>query len=114
MTDDVTILREAAQKLRAHGTRAWPGRWEWAWCDVDQEWQVVVDHEDGLMHVANAENEETAAWIALVSPALAEPLARWLDEEAHAIESFIDGRSDVVSPSPAALAVARVITRETT
>lgn len=84
-------LRQAAEKLRATGSQAMAGPWE----SLDNgdrlvAWRNVpgTDFDDDFEYVLDEPLEkETAEWIALVSPALAEPLAAWLEEAARQYEA---------------------------
>lgn len=88
------LLRKAAAKLRDAAEHATDGPWyvvgpPWN----DQTPYVVAGHPDPDVGIFLADPEHPtmsrrgtegadAAWIALASPALAEPLAGWLEEEA--------------------------------
>lgn len=72
------LLRRAAAMLRETAAPATPGPW------------VSLDKGDRIIHSAEPfdyeyvvdepmSNEHNAAWIALMHPGLAEPLAAWLD-----------------------------------
>lgn len=95
-------LRAAATKLRdkskplleADGDKTWPGEWA--------NFFTLHGADLGLIR----EDEE---WIALMSPALGEPLAAWLESRAKDTESLTDPRNQKIVAGPYALAVARVI-----
>ncbi|WP_030506421.1 hypothetical protein [Microbispora rosea] len=88
----VEELRAAANKLRETAKNATPGRWtsehqSWAGDNAVLSYAtnghaVAVCGEEiaGADHPASAD----AAWIALMHPGLAEPLAAWLEESANA------------------------------
>lgn len=90
VTDQPAELRKAAQTLRETATKAMPGPWESleggdrlvAWKvgsdGFDDDFDYVVD--EPVDHSGNAE------WIALTNPLLAEPLAQWLETEAHMVD----------------------------
>jgi hypothetical protein len=137
VTDTQTIastpaeeLRAAATKLRETAANATPGPWENAENDLwigGPVWGYQVTKDGTFIG-------EDSAWIALMHPGLAEPLAEWLDSEAnrrhtataHHHRGILGGYSghcscgdSVIQPDPEipaqcgrlrkALAVARVI-----
>jgi hypothetical protein len=66
-------LREAAARCREAGAAASPPPWRRDGMTIATGWDTA----------ALAYNGVDAAWIALASPALAEPLAAWLEQAAH-------------------------------
>lgn len=107
-------LREAATRLRKIGSKVMPGPWE-SLNDGDRlvAWRNVpgTDFDDDMEYVFDEPLEkETAEWVALVNPDLAEPLAAWLEEAADTVDEL--GVHPVLGPGErtrAALAVARVL-----
>ena len=99
----VETLRAAAALLREIGAEAMDGPWETG--------------GDGLVWarrmgdpVSGSTEPEDAAWIALVHPGLAEPLADWLDDVALMIAALKNVPSSVVEEAVVKpLAVARVL-----
>jgi hypothetical protein len=87
-------LREAAAKLREKASAAPAGPWNvdgpWWWDREPATCSTVLTTEpdrDAVAVIAPEYNrhpkaENAAPWIALVSPALAEPLASWLESAA--------------------------------
>ena len=91
-------LRAAAAKLRKLEMSTTPGRWVSGDLEEQADYgkQIAVSSDDGAL-VAEinlragdaawrymcTEAEADAAWIALASPALAEPLASWLEDFAR-------------------------------
>ena len=87
-----TVLRQAAARLRETGAACEPsvislrgvpwhveaGQWGRRPA-VLQGGQYTADHAQPVRYVADAETSELAAWIALMHPGLAEPLAAWLE-----------------------------------
>jgi hypothetical protein len=83
-------LRAAATKLRETAEKATPGPWGApehdssvvAWRvgpgGFDDDFDYVIDQ--------TLDRAEDADWIALAHPGLAEPLAEWLEMEAHMAE----------------------------
>ena len=108
------VLREAAARLRKIGSKVMPGPWE-SLNDGDRlvAWRNVpgTDFDDDMEYVFDEPLEkETAEWVALVNPDLAEPLAAWLEEAADTVDEL--GVHPVLGPGErtrAALAVARVL-----
>lgn len=106
------LLRRAAAKVRESATSATPGPWQWkTWrCPAEeggphhvncpgidelthefepgpQGWPV---HPANVVKVSHSDwpaSSADRAWIALMSPALAEPLAAWLEAEASCVET---------------------------
>lgn len=106
-TEPVALLREAARLVREHATTATPGPWTTQAFRVGG--YVVIEGVDqervaDTMHGDCQVND--ARWIALMSPAIAEPLAAWLDEAASQVEYLPPRRH-----SAQALAVARAIVK---
>lgn len=117
-------LRAAATKLRETAIGTTPAPWE----DHSAEgtaWPILIaggsipgdptGYRDLVIKVHESITDEVmtyadAAWIALASPALAEPLAVWLEKVAtdHEISTKA-GVGVVISPNNPALAVARAI-----
>lgn len=100
-------LRAAAARIRALAAKATEGPWRWNGTDVD-----VVPTTKGAYIVAAAATQEgepifdgDGAWIATMSPVVAEPLAAWLEDTALLIDQWLL----VVSAAAHALAFARSI-----
>lgn len=82
-------LRAAARLLRETASKATPGPWKtkgfgdfgWLVVDADPAGRFSVETED------NEHGRADAAWIALVSPAVADPLAAWLESVAHELST---------------------------
>jgi hypothetical protein len=121
-------LRAAATKLRETASKATPGPWEIR--DGNKVSSNVVSREDMVIDgggwtdgtkavVYGAALTADAVWIALASPALAEPLAAWLEgiTARHNLSPDFDDRDECIwcaEPWPCpdlrdALAVARAI-----
>ncbi|SET50975.1 hypothetical protein [Nonomuraea wenchangensis] len=89
-------LREAAARLRESGGNALAGPWE----SLDNgdrlvAWRNVpgTDFDDDFEYVLDEPLEkETAEWMALVNPLLAEPLASWLEKTAKKFDDEVRGR----------------------
>jgi hypothetical protein len=75
--DPEQLLRTAADRLDALAARTTPGDWRTAGLLATRPEVVAHSPEGSTEHVAEA-RAGTGAWIAAVSPALAEPLASWL------------------------------------
>ncbi|MEV0994615.1 hypothetical protein [Nonomuraea sp. NPDC050202] len=113
-------LREAAAKLRRVSAGTTDGRWVCGRLEEQEDLsqQVAVSTENALVAEINLSVRDSAwrymrdqavrdgQWIALASPALAEPLASWLDSW-----TGIDLREDGPLPEDVehALRIARVI-----
>ncbi|MGW4406556.1 hypothetical protein ACWEJ6_21180 [Nonomuraea sp. NPDC004702] len=113
-------LREAAAKLRMLAAGATPGRWVCGDLEEQEDYgmQVAVSADDALTAEINLAAKDAAwrymrnqavndgQWIALASPALAEPLASWLESW-----DGVDLREDGPLPDDFtyALRVARVL-----
>jgi hypothetical protein len=94
------LLREAAAKLRETATKATSGPWTTSgadtvgqWSVYDAEWQVAsaraYNHTrsiGGRRGPGYIDPDANAAWIALASPLLAEPLAVVLEALAATID----------------------------
>jgi hypothetical protein len=81
--DDASLLRTAADRLARLAARTTPGEWRTGGLLASRP-EVVAHAPDGATeHVAEA-RAGTGAWIAALSPALAEPLAAWLRAAAAA------------------------------
>lgn len=76
-------LRDAATKIRETAAKACDGPWENAegvlWIG-GATWGYAVPKSEFLPNGADP------AWIALMHPGLAEPLAEWLEHEAYLVE----------------------------
>jgi len=119
MSDRTPIeeLRAAATIVRQAAAKATPGPWRIRQGNTissniaDRDGHMVIDGggwTDGTKTVVyGAALNADAAWIALMSPALAEPLAAWLESEALSLRSF--DRSWHGTFAARALAVARSI-----
>jgi hypothetical protein len=101
-------LRAAAERLRAMAAKATDGPWRWNGSQVDVEpttrgTYVVGDgqQEDDVV------TPEDGAWIATMSPVVAEPLAAWLEAEGSYAETTLWERKGTIAR--AALAFARSI-----
>lgn len=115
----VAELRAAAAKLRETGKQATAGPWEVRGGNdvssnvVSLDGSVVIDgggHQGAKKAVVfGAALHADAAWIVLVSPALAEPLAVVLEAEAELISRVVHQEALYIP----ALATARVINRST-
>ena len=95
-------LRAAAKLLRKRGKEATPGPWDDHSAD-GSAWPILIhggpikddptDRRDTVIkvHESIADEEivapDDAAWIALMSPAVAEPLAAWLEHAATDLET---------------------------
>lgn len=71
-------LRAAAERLREVAKVATPGPWEGEGGDDERPPSVWTAYE-GSYVADNIPHPEDAEWIATLSPAIAEPLALWLD-----------------------------------
>lgn len=98
MSGPAETLRAAAAKLRTTGAAATPGPWEEFSTDDDGAWpRLVTGQGDGAdvikVHEEIADYDvvtrEDTAWIALANPALAEPLAAWLEDEAETYDFLV-------------------------
>lgn len=134
MTSPADELRAAATKLRATARKATPGPWQmdgpmW-WSEQDCTHTITDQRFRASVAIlprvdeAGDRRDADAEWIALASPALAEPLAAWLEECAEGLETAArvatrwpdgEGISDPIrfydEPSSAAraYAIARVL-----
>ena len=95
--EDARTLRTAATRLTELAARTTPGDWRVGGLLASRPEVLAVDADGGSEHVAEA-RARTAAWIAALSPAVAEPLAGWLAAAAAAED-----------PDPAAVSLARVL-----
>jgi hypothetical protein len=75
--DPCELLRTAATRLEALAARSTPGDWRTAGLLATRPEVIAVLPDGGTQHVAEA-RAGTGAWIAVLSPALAAPLAAWL------------------------------------
>lgn len=89
-TDQIALLREAARLLQEYAAAATPGPWtsgaaRHADCVVIQGPDVHL-----IADVMRPDSDDTrlavARWIVLMSPAIAGPLANWLEVTAELIE----------------------------
>jgi hypothetical protein len=82
MTDQTPAetLRAAAQHVREMAQQATPGPWVANGAGVGTDY---TDNEPDLIVAVDAFDPNDAAWMALMHPGLAEPLAAWLEMEAH-------------------------------
>lgn len=89
MTDSPAAeLRAAAALLRGAASKTTPGQWVKCWgTRLGSPAVALLEHvhPDGGSQVtlAHFDRRGDAAWIALLSPTMAEPLAAWLDGTAH-------------------------------
>lgn len=107
-TQPSTVLREAASTLRKLTESTSPGPWVFA-CEL------IVSGAAGRVSV-DVLREPDGRWIAAMSPALAEPLAAWLEDSAARVDLADDGTRTPEEVAELvkyrfghALAVARVI-----
>lgn len=103
------VLRRAAQVLQARAERATPGPWTYDnYYDLVDSAGELPPHVCG--RVAYDMNEPDGAWIALMSPEIAEPLVHWLSDEASNFE--VEQRTEPASSNDEyALDFARAIVR---
>jgi hypothetical protein len=80
---DADLLRAAADRLEALAGRTTPGDWRVTGLLATRPEVVASAPDGGTEHVAEA-RANTAAWIAALSPAVADPLAAWLRAAARA------------------------------
>lgn len=114
-------LRAAAKLLRETAEQATPGPWGVE--SVASESIGVLSYPAhafvATIGVRTADESVTAdaAWIALVSPALAKPLAAWLDSRAQALDDLPSVADDLANRKGSnirqALDIARVINGRT-
>ena len=115
-TEPVALLREAARLLREHAAAVDSSNWH---AEPRLPLVVVGAADPGRRiagdlggdwgnswYVATELGEPVAKWIALAGPAIAGPLAAWLDEAASQFEYLPPRRH-----SAQALAVARAIVK---
>ncbi|WP_242611082.1 hypothetical protein [Blastococcus saxobsidens] len=95
--DEAATLLAAAGRLRSLAVRSTAGDWRVGGLLASRPEVVAHAPDGGTEHVAEARTR-SAAWIAALSPAVAEPLAAWLAASAAA-----------GTPDPAAVALARVL-----
>lgn len=81
-----SLLRRAAAKLRETASEAAPG--PWAVGGETGNFPDLVGPVGG--HARIEACVEDAPWIALASPALAEPLAAWLEHDADMLDAFVN------------------------
>lgn len=81
MMTPVEQLRAAAKVLRETASNATPGPWSLL------SYQIVGLYDEAADSVTDVAftywSEQNARWVRLASPALAEPLAAWLEREAR-------------------------------
>jgi hypothetical protein len=116
-------LRAAAAKVRETGAKATPGPWtaqevpDEVYVEIMAGTEVAVAHAV-CEHPAAPGAAADAEWIALMSPALAGPLASRLDAAADAYELLTTqygiSPEDAVAGVSASLAMARAILGEVT
>lgn len=116
----VEELRAAATLLREAAAKATPGPWTVrpgndVSANVARNDDLIIDGggytSDGKVTVYGAALNTDAAWIALASPLLSEPLAAWLESCAKHASKVSDPRNQEIIADSHALAVARVINR---
>ena len=95
--DDAATLLAAAQRLRALAARSTGGDWRVGGLLASRPEVIAHAPDGGTEHVAEARTR-SGAWIAALSPAVAEPLAASLTSAAAA-----------PTPDPAAVALARAL-----
>jgi hypothetical protein len=95
--DDVELLRAVADRLEQLAARTTAGDWRIGGLLATRPEVIAHRPGGGTEHVAEA-RAGTAAWITALSPAVAEPLTRWLRHAA-----------DHSPVEPAALGLARVL-----
>lgn len=76
-TTPAAVLRSAASRVRELGTAARSDGWT-------ADATTVFEDDEGV--AARCTFPEDAAWIALLSPAVAEPLAAWLEAQARSFD----------------------------
>jgi hypothetical protein len=83
-------MRAAAHKLRESAENATPGPWGTTPQDGVIAWRLgpggFDDDYEYVIEDRQFEHDEDASWVALVHPGLAQPLAEWLEMEAHMVE----------------------------
>jgi hypothetical protein len=79
---DAELLHAAADRLEALAARTTAGEWRLSGLLATRP-EVKAHRDDGTEHVAEA-RAGTGAWITVLSPALAGPLAGWLRAAAGA------------------------------
>ncbi len=111
-------LKRAAAKLRQIGEQTTPGPWhaeQTISSDLIMDDCGVLVADCGLDEDVVPEIHADAAWIALANPAIAEPLADWLESDAGLIDDMTAvGFSDAILTAwfTPALTVARTILGE--
>ncbi|MFB4306915.1 hypothetical protein [Actinomadura sp. GTD37] len=107
-------LRAAATLLRETASKATPGPWttrevpDEPYAEVMAGTEVAVAHAVSE-HLAGPGAAAEAEWIALMSPAVAEPLAASLEEAAQAAEFLSELADKSLINLTNALAVARAL-----
>ncbi|GGK62000.1 hypothetical protein Sme01_03900 [Sphaerisporangium melleum] len=85
--DSADLLRRAAAKLRETAAGTTSGDWDVRDSGELVAWQDTEDQRfEYLVECVEWENPADPKWIAVASPALAEPLAAWLEEVARQYE----------------------------
>ncbi len=104
--DDDDLLRTAADRLERLAGRTTPGEWRLAGLLASRP-EVLAHRPDGSTeHVAEA-RASSAGWIAVMSPAVAGPLATWL--RAAAERRPADAAAERRPADAAAAEVARLL-----
>jgi hypothetical protein len=103
---DLSELRTAAARLRELAANTSGGTWAAEYLEQHNCWWVTHETEEPgwtthgtIADLESAHMAGNASWIALMGPAVAEPLAAWLDSAA----------ADVLDVDARALAFARVV-----
>lgn len=114
-------LKRAAAKLRETAAKATPGPWQFV-PDLYGDRGAITSASPAaegwdtlIIDVPNDSEQPAAEWIALVSPALAEPLAVVLEEAARRYEWFVESGAKPEHAAPTMeyeLAVARALLGE--
>ena len=100
-TDPVALLKLAARRVREYGAAATPGPWQSrdGGMHMYGDFGWYVSGPAGTPEFDDSEaGKADADWVALMSPAIAEPLAKVLDDATEGMErGFEDGfdHSDV-------------------
>lgn len=82
MASEAIYLRAAAKRLRSLAAEATPG--PWTLYDRGVGWELnELDWHDGTTF-----KRGDAHYIATVNPRLAEPIAKWLDDEAGTFDEY--------------------------
>lgn len=89
------ILRAAAARLEQAAAKAEPGPWYTEPDDLDrghEVWSRKTGHMPARGHC-----ESDAAWIAMMSPVIAEPLSAWLEQAADELTEVYWGNAYLVA-----------------